>query len=87
MSGGFGPFPLSPTRWTHDGFVAGRRPPTRAVLAEAAAALQKLLDAVQAGELDISTPRDVALLRRLQGTLAGWDEALGKRSGDADHNR
>jgi len=71
---------------THDGCVAGRPAPTKATLTEAAAALRKLLDAIEAGELDVSTPRDVALLRRLQGTLAGWDEALGRGSGDDDHN-
>ncbi len=32
-----------------------------------------------------STPHDIALLRRLQGTLAGWDEALGKGSQPHDH--
>jgi hypothetical protein len=47
--------------------------------------LQKLLDAIEAGELDVSTPKDIALLRRLQGTLAGWEEVLGKDSGEDDH--
>jgi hypothetical protein len=42
---------------------------------EAAAALKKLLDAIEVGELDVSTPRDIALLRRLQGT---WRD--GRRS-------
>jgi len=63
--------------------VAGR--PTRATVAEAAAALQKLLDAIEAGEVDAATPREVALLRRLQGTLVGWKEALGEGSEAADH--
>jgi hypothetical protein len=67
--------------------VAERRAPTRATLTEAAVVLQKLLDTVEAGEVDASTPRDVALLRRLQGTLAGWDEALGKESRSDDHTR
>ena len=58
--------------------VSARRPPSRATVRDAALALRRLLDVIQAGELDASTPRDVALLRRLQGTLAGWDEALGK---------
>ena len=49
--------------------------------------LQKLLDAVEAGQVDASTPRDVALLRRLQGTLAGWNEALGKGSQNEDLHR
>jgi hypothetical protein len=39
-------------------------------------ALRKLLDAVDAGELDAVTPGEVALLRRLQGTLVGWEETL-----------
>jgi hypothetical protein len=75
---------LGPTA-THDEYVAERRPPTRATLTEAAVALQKLLDAVEAGEVDNSTPHDIALLRRLQGTLAGWNEALGKAPEDDDH--
>jgi hypothetical protein len=65
--------------------VTDHRPPTRATLREAAAALRKLLDIIEAGELDASTPKDIALLRRLQGTLVGWEEALGKDSGDDDH--
>ena len=52
---------------------------------EAAAALKKLLDAIEVGELDVSTPRDIALLRRLQGTLAGWEEVFGKDSEGGDH--
>jgi hypothetical protein len=82
---GLGPFPPFSTRRTHDGYVAERRPPSRAILTEAADSLQKLLVAIEAGELDVSTPRDVALLRRLQGTLAGWNEALGKAPEDDDH--
>jgi hypothetical protein len=62
-----------------------RRPPSHATVQEAAESLKRLLDVVEAGELDVSTPRDVALLRRLQGTLAGWEEALGKASGKDDH--
>jgi hypothetical protein len=54
-------------------------------MTEAAAALRKLLDAIEAGELHVSTPREVALFRRLQGTLAGWDEALGKGSPTNHH--
>jgi hypothetical protein len=61
------------------------RPASKKTIQEAAAALQRLLDAIDEGELDASTPRDVALLRRLQGTLAGWDEALGKGSRNDDH--
>jgi len=58
--------------------MAPGRPPTRATLTEAADALRRLLDAVDAGNLKATTPGDIALLRRLQGTLAGWDEALGR---------
>ena len=65
--------------------ASARRPPPRATVQEAADALRRLLDAIEAGELDASTPREVALLRRLQGTLAGWDEALGKRV-QGDHH-
>ncbi len=65
--------------------MAGRRSPTRATLREAAEALRGVLAAVDAGELDVATPRDVALLRRLQGTLAGWEAALGKGPPAVDH--
>jgi len=41
--------------------------------------------AVDAGELDVGTPREIALLRRLQGTLVGWEEALA--SGKAPDDR
>lgn len=61
------------------------RPPTREVITEAAAGLRKLLDAVDAGDLDAITPGEVALLRRLQGTLVGWEEALGVRPPPAGH--
>jgi hypothetical protein len=67
--------------------VTARRPPSRATLTQAAAALKKLLDVIEAGELDVSTPKDIALLRRLQGTLVGWEEALGKDSGEDDHTK
>gem|GEM_PF-6271263 len=43
------------------------------------------MDAIEAGELDVSSPRDVALLRRLQGTLAGWNEVLGREPEEGDH--
>ncbi len=62
-----------------------RRPPSRAAVQEAAESLRRLLDSIEVGELDVSTPRDIALLRRLQGTLAGWDEALGREPDEGDH--
>lgn len=54
------------------------RPPSRAAVAEAAVALRRLLAAVEEGQLELSTPKDVALLRRLEGVLAGWETALGE---------
>jgi len=65
--------------------MAGRRPASRTTLSEAADALRKLLDSIETGELDVSTPRDIALLRRLQGTLAGWNEVLGTEPEEGDH--
>jgi hypothetical protein len=56
--------------------MAGKCPSTREAVTEAVEALRKLLDAVDAGELDAVTPGEVALLRRLQGTLVGWEETL-----------
>jgi hypothetical protein len=51
--------------------MAGKCPSTREAVTEAVESLRKLLDAVDAGELDAVTPGEVALLRRLQGTLWG----------------
>jgi hypothetical protein len=66
--------------------VSGRRPPNRATLSEAAAALRRVIETVDAGTLKVATPRDVALLRRLQGVLAGWEEALGEPRQDRHHS-
>jgi len=65
--------------------MAGERPPTREAVTEAAETLRRLLDAVEAGDLDAITPGEVALLRRLQGTLVGWEETLGVRLPSTDH--
>lgn len=54
-------------------------------MAEAAAALRRVLDAVERGELGSSAPREVALVRRLEGVLAGWEEALGEAADDRSH--
>jgi len=59
--------------------VVGRRSPTQATLREAAEALRGVISAVDAGDLDVATPREIALLRRLQVTLVGWEEALAER--------
>lgn len=42
-------------------------------LVEAAAALRRLLMAVEAGELDADTPQARRLLRRLEGAVAAWE--------------
>jgi len=53
-----------------------RRRVNKVELAEAAAVLRRLLDAVEAGELEVDRsgaglgPREVALLRRLEGATA-----------------
>ncbi len=60
-------------------------PQPRATLREASEALRGVLAAVDAGELEVATPRDIALLRRLQVTLVDWEEALGKGPPAADH--
>jgi hypothetical protein len=59
--------------------------PSSKTVQEAAVALRRLLDAIEAGELEVPTPKDIALLRRLQGTLAGWEEVLGTGSTEDDH--
>jgi hypothetical protein len=43
------------------------------------------LEVIETGELNAATHKDVALLRRLQGTLAGWEETLGQGSQDDRH--
>lgn len=69
-----------------DGSVpATHRPASRRTIQEATGALRRLIEVVELGELDVSTPKDVALLRRLQGTLAGWEEVLGKDSREGRH--
>jgi hypothetical protein len=44
------------------------------------------MEAVDAGTLKVPTPRDVALLRRLEGVLAGWEEAHGEAHQDRHHS-
>jgi hypothetical protein len=70
---------------THDDDVAEQRSPSQGTIREAAAGLRRLLDAIDAGDLDAITPGEVALLRRLQGTLVGWEEALRVRPPSTDH--
>jgi hypothetical protein len=67
--------------------MPGGRPPARAAVAETAEALRRLLAIVEAGELDTVTPKDVALVRRLQGALVGWEASLGQGSTADDHSK
>ena len=62
-----------------------QRPASRKTIQEAAGVLRRLIEAVEVGKLDVPTPKDIALLRRLQGTLAGWEEILRKNSGEVRH--
>jgi len=48
---------------------------TKSEIAAAAGLLRELLDEIKAGELEASTPREVALLRRLEGALIALEEA------------
>lgn len=56
---------------------------TKAELSEAAAILRRLLDAVDAGDLEVHRsglglgPREMALLRRLEGATAALQAASG----------
>lgn len=61
-----------------------RRLPSRQTIAEAAATLQRLLAAVDAGDVAVPTARDRAILRCLEGALPPWQEAAdtGPRGGD-----
>jgi hypothetical protein len=78
--------PHDPATVIHNVEVPGSRPPTRATLSEAVQALRRVLEAVESGTLKVPTPRDVALLRRLQGVLAEWEEALGEAHDDRHHS-
>lgn len=67
--------------------VPDRRPLPREAVEEAAQALRRLLAAVDAGELgEMTNPKEVALIRRLQGTLVGWQTALGEEPPTPDHS-
>jgi hypothetical protein len=52
--------------------ATSRRPASAEAVDEAAAVLRRLLEAVEAGEVEADTPRARVLLRRLEGVLAGW---------------
>jgi hypothetical protein len=48
-------------------------------VAEAAAALRQVLNAIEMGELDVNTPQDIALVRRLEGALVALEKVGGRR--------
>lgn len=43
---------------------------------EAAAVIERLLDAARAGELEADTPQGRRLLRRMEGSAAAWGALL-----------
>ena len=47
--------------------------PDREARRDAAQALRRILDAVEAGELEADSPQAKALLRRLQGAVVGLE--------------
>jgi hypothetical protein len=49
-------------------------------LTAASQALREILDLVSAGELEASTPRAVAMVRRLEGAVTAWEAAAGSMS-------
>lgn len=71
--------PLQQHQTAHDGDVATRpRPPTGEAVTEAAEALRRLLVAFEEGELTVTTPQEVALVRRLQGALTALEAVAGQ---------
>lgn len=48
---------------------------TPADLAEAAAVLREVLALVESGDLSVTTPREVALVRRLEGAATSLEKA------------
>lgn len=61
-----------------------RRPPSRKDITEAAEALRRLLALMEDGELTVTTPQDVALVRRLQGALTAMEAVAGRPSPGAE---
>ena len=57
-----------------------RSRPTRQAVDEATDALRRILTAIEDGELDASTPQDIALVRRLEGAVMALEEATGRRA-------
>jgi hypothetical protein len=49
-------------------------------LAEAARLARAVLDAVDRGEIEATTPRAVAMLRRIEGAAVAWETAAGSRN-------
>ena len=64
--------------------MVSRRVPTKETVAEAAATVQRILAAVDDGTLPVPTPRDIAVLRRLQGALVAWTHVVGTVPGSTD---
>jgi hypothetical protein len=54
------------------------RAPDPSTVAEAAQALRRILVAIDQGEIDAEDPKARALLRRLEGAVAAWDDVVGK---------
>jgi hypothetical protein len=50
--------------------------PTNRAPIEAAAAIKRLLDAVDRGEIEADTPQARRLVRRLEGAFAAWKSEL-----------
>ena len=48
-------------------------------MADAADALRRVLRAIEDGELAVTTPQDVALVRRLEGALAALEKLAPRR--------
>jgi hypothetical protein len=59
--------------------VPSPRRPTRQAVDEATAALRRVLRAIENGELEVTTPQEVALVRRLEGALVGLEKVSGHR--------
>jgi len=48
-------------------------------MVDAAEAIRRVLAAVAEGELDVSTPGDLAAVRRLEGAIVALEKTAGKR--------
>jgi hypothetical protein len=66
--------------------TTARRVPSRSTVADAAAVVRRLLDAIDSGEIEADSAEARALYRRLEGAVAAWEQASKGRTGEASRS-